>query len=277
MNLTWLTLSAVLWAAGSTFALFLLAFRLRKRRHRISILEKEAKNQTAQIQELENEFNSFCYSISHDLRAPLRAVHGFSQIVLRNYKSKLDADGRQFLGIIEANAAAMNQMIEDILSYSRLARRVMSFSEIDMRKLAERSAEEVRRQFPDRKIQFEIEPLHPAYGDAVMIRQVWFQLIHNGVKFTRPKPCAVIRIESTADGEWNTFSVRDNGAGFDMQYAAKLFGLFQRLHSPEEFGGTGSGLAMVKRIVFRHGGKVWAESQPNAGSVFFFSLPKGLT
>jgi light-regulated signal transduction histidine kinase (bacteriophytochrome) len=271
--LTILWTAIVLWAAAATAGLTLALRRIKTLRRRQTELESECQNQNRLQGELENEFNSICYSISHDLRAPLRSVHGFSQIVLRNYKAKLDEDGRNFLGVIEANASQMNQMIEDVLMFSRLARREMSLSELNMDELVRKTVDEIKNAAPERRIEFSIQPLPAARGDVNMIRQVWFQLIQNAVKFTRPRPDALIRIEGRLEQNGKVYCISDNGIGFDMQYAGKLFGLFQRLVSSDEFEGNGSGLAVVKRILIRHGGTVWVEAKPGAGSAFTFSLP----
>lgn len=261
-------------AAAISTGFFLKAREIKTLRSQVKELEKKLNACQKQVQETENEFNSIVYSVSHDLRAPLRAVHGFSQIVHRNYTSQINGEGSQFLQIIENNAELMNRMIEDILIYSRLARREMVPMDTDIQPLVEKAAEEIHRADPNRKIQFEIRTMPPARVDIGMIRQVWFQLIHNAVKFSKHRPQALIQIDGYSDQERNVYRIRDNGVGFEMQYTGKLFGLFQRLHSVEEFEGVGSGLAIVKRIVSRHGGKVWFESQPDVGSVFYFSLPR---
>jgi light-regulated signal transduction histidine kinase (bacteriophytochrome) len=270
-----LTLIVILiWAAAASTALVLFIRRVKALRCRQAELESENQKQNRRLGELESEFNSVCYSISHDLRAPLRSVHGFSQIILRNYRAKLDEDGRQFLGIIEANASQMNQMIEDVLMYSRLARREMSMTELNMNELVQKTIDEIRNLTPGRRLEFRVQALPGARGDVHMIRQVWFQLIHNAVKYTRPRQDALIEIEGRTDDGRKVYCIKDNGIGFDMQYAGKLFGLFQRLVSSDEFEGNGSGLAMVKRILIRHGGTAWGEAKPGAGSVFGFSLPR---
>jgi len=266
--------AALLWAAAATIGLAFAVRRARILRRDEVRLRKECQQNLERLREMEQEFNSVCYSISHDLRAPLRSIHGFSQIVARNYKAKLDEDGRQFLDIVESNASQLNQMIEDVLMYSRIARRDLSIGELDMDVLARKIVDEIRNSVPERDIQFELQPLPKSQGDVNMVRQVWNQLIHNAVKFTRPRSCAVIQIEGQLEADRTVYSIRDNGVGFDMAYADKLFGLFQRLHSSEEFEGTGSGLALVKRILSRHGGNVWVDSKPDIGTVFHFSLPK---
>jgi light-regulated signal transduction histidine kinase (bacteriophytochrome) len=263
-----------LWAAAATVLLGASQYRVRALRRRQAELEAECRKQSRRQKEMESEFNSVSYSISHDLRAPLRSVHGFSQIVLKNYGSRLDEDGRHFLDIIRLNASRMNQMIEDVLMYSRLARREMSVSDVDMNELARRTAEEITSAVPGRRIELSLQPLPPARGDANMINQVWFQLIHNAVKFTRTRPEARIEIGGRAEHDGKVYFVRDNGVGFDMRYAGKLFGLFQRLVSQEEFEGNGAGLAVAKRILTRHGGSAWVEAKPDAGSAFYFSLPE---
>ncbi len=272
MKVFWAVIS--LWAVAATVLLAASQCRVRALRRRRAELEAECRKQGRKQAELENEFNSVSYSISHDLRAPLRSVHGFSQIVLKNYGPKLDDDGRHFLDIIRLNASRMNQMIEDVLLYSRLARREMSVSDVNMDELARRTAEEITSAVPGRRIELSLQPLPAARGDANMIKQVWFQLIHNAAKFTRTRPEARIEIGGRAERDGKVYFVRDNGVGFDMRYVGKLFGLFQRLVSQEEFEGNGAGLAMAKRILTRHGGSAWVEAKPNAGSTFYFSLPE---
>ncbi len=219
------------------------------------------------------ELEAFAYSVSHDLRAPLRAVDGFARMVLEDYADKLDDEGRRHLRVIRDGAQKMGRLIDDLLSFSRLGRREMALANIDMTALARDVAEELRRQESGRAIEIAIAPLPSAHGDPAMFRQVWANLLANAIKFTRPRAPAHIEVGGQADGDENVYSVKDNGVGFNMQYADKLFGVFQRLHGPEEFEGTGVGLALVQRIVYRHGGHVWAEGKLDAGATFSFALP----
>lgn len=223
-----------------------------------------------------NELESFSYSVSHDLRAPLRAIAGFSNIVLEDYAQKLDAEGQRYLGIIDENSKFMGKLIDDILNFSRIGRQDIKSSNINMEKLVKSVYEELKTSLPDRKLKFKVKKLPPAQGDKAMIHQVFVNLIGNAIKFTKPKKNAVIEVGGNADGDQNVYYVKDNGVGFDMKYVDKLWGVFQRLHSAEEFGGTGVGLAIVQRIINRHGGKVWAEGKVNEGATLYFTLPKKL-
>ena len=220
------------------------------------------------------ELESFSYSVSHDLRAPLRAIDGFSRILLKDYADRLDAEGQRFLDIIRANTQNMSQLIDDLLAFSRLGRRQVKLVNVDMEKLVRNLAGELQGTLGDRTVQWDLKPLPWARADLALIRQVWVNLLGNALKFTRPREAAIIEVGSRSEAGEEVYYIKDNGVGFDMQYAAKLFGVFQRLHRYEEFEGTGVGLALVQRIVQHHGGRVWAEGQVNAGATFFFSLPR---
>lgn len=234
---------------------------------------KEAK----QLLESANaELESFSYSVSHDLQAPLRAISGFSQAVMEDYASKLDADGKRYLNLIQDNAALMGQLIQDLLTFSRLGRQQISTSEIDMESLAKEVFEQVKIQVPNQGVvEFKLGSLPRARGDSAMIRQVFVNLFSNALKFTRGLQVAIIEVGYRKEGDAGFYYVKDNGAGFDMRYVEKLFGVFQRLHTVDEFEGTGIGLALVKRIITRHGGKIWVEGALNQGACFYFTLPQG--
>ena len=237
-------------------------------------LEELIKARTAQLETANRELESFSYSVSHDLRAPIRAIDGFSKILFEDYADKLDDEGKRLFDVIRDNTKRMGKLIEDLLALSRIGRKDIEPSKIDMYKLAKAVSDEIKATTSERKLQFDIKTLPPAIGDPGIIRQVFFNLMANAVKFTRPKEEAVIEVGGHAEGPENMYYVKDNGIGFDMQYADKLFGAFQRLHSGEEFEGTGIGLASVQRIVNRHGGKIWAEGKVNEGATFYFTLPK---
>lgn len=239
--------------------------------------EKELIKRTKQLEAANKELEAFSYSVSHDLRAPLRAIDGFSRVMLEDYSDKFDDEGKRYLKIIRDNTQKMGQLIEDLLALSRLGRKQMEISEIDMAKLAKEVYDELKITTPERTIQLDIKTLPPAHGDQSMIRQVFVNLISNAIKFTRPREKAVIEICGVTEGNENVYYVKDNGVGFDMQYVNKLFGVFQRLHSADEFEGTGVGLAIVQRIVHRHGGRVWAEGKVNEGATFYFTLLDGGT
>jgi signal transduction histidine kinase len=236
-------------------------------------MTERVQEHTVQLEAANKELEAFSYSVSHDLRAPLRAIDGFSRALLEDYTDKLDEEGKRYLNIIESNTQKMGQLIDDLLLFSRLGRQELRASGIDMGKLAKTVSEELKLAVPERKLAFNINTLIPAQGDQAMIRQVFFNLLSNAVKFTRPKEKALIEVDGRIEGNENVYTVKDNGVGFDMQYVGKLFGVFQRLHSASEFEGTGVGLAIVQRIIHRHGGRVWAEGTVNEGSTFHFTLP----
>jgi light-regulated signal transduction histidine kinase (bacteriophytochrome) len=237
-------------------------------------LEQCVRERTAQLEAANKELEAFSYSVSHDLRAPLRAIDGFSRIILEDYVERLDDEGKRFLNIIRGNTQKMGELIDDLLVFSRLGRQEIRASDIDMEKLAKTASEEINLAVPGRKVQFAINKLSAAQGDKAMIRQVMANLLSNAIKFTRPKGNTTIEVGGSNEGDENVYYVRDNGVGFDMQYVHKLFGVFQRLHSSEEFEGTGVGLAIVQRIIHRHGGRVWAEGKVDEGATFYFTLPR---
>jgi PAS domain S-box-containing protein len=235
-------------------------------------LENRVQQRTAQLQAANKELEAFSYSVSHDLRAPLRAIDGFSRIVLEEYAPKLDDEGRRLLGVITANTAKMGQLIDDLLAFSRLSRQQMALTSVDLAALAESIVADLKNLEKGRKIEFKAGKLPATRGDPAMLRQVLHNLLANAVKFTRTRPKARIALSGrVANGE-TVYQVKDNGVGFDMAYVDKLFGVFQRLHDHTEFEGTGVGLAIVQRIILRHGGRIWAESSTK-GATFYFSLP----
>jgi signal transduction histidine kinase len=237
-------------------------------------LEHRVAERTAQLEAANKELEAFAYSVSHDLRAPLRAIDGFSQILGEDYRDKLDAEGQRHLASVRSNARRMGQLIDDILAFSRTSRQEMLLAAIDMTSMAREVFEEVHAAAPDRNIELRLDTLPPATGDRALIRQVLVNLLANAVKFTAGREGAWVEISATAEDAENVYCVKDNGAGFDMEYATKLFGVFQRLHRVEEFEGTGIGLAIVKRIIVRHGGRVWADGKVGAGAAFYFTLPR---
>jgi light-regulated signal transduction histidine kinase (bacteriophytochrome) len=225
------------------------------------------------LQTTNAELESFSYSVSHDLRAPLRAIHGFSRILLEDHHAKLDPEAQRLLGVIDQNTRRMGQLIDDLLAFSRLGRKELETRQVDMRELARGVADEVRRLEGERPLDITVAPLPPAQGDRALLRQVVSNLVQNAAKFTRGRGDARIEVGFQGNGNQTVYYVKDNGAGFDSRYADKLFGVFQRLHRSEEFEGTGVGLAIVKRIVQRHGGRVWAEGKADEGATFYFTLP----
>jgi light-regulated signal transduction histidine kinase (bacteriophytochrome) len=212
--------------------------------------------------------------VSHDLRAPLRAIDGFSRIVREEYADRLDTEGRRLLGVIRDNSQKMAQLIDDLLAYSQLGRRPLANAEIDMKRLFEDAIDGLRAS-GERVDGVVLQPLPPARGDAALVRHVVANLLSNAIKFCGKREKPAIEVSGLENGTQCVYSVKDNGAGFDMKYYDKLFGVFQRLHREEDFSGTGVGLAIVQRVVARHGGRVWAEGRVDAGAEFHFSLPKG--
>lgn len=237
-------------------------------------LERRVEKRTEELQAANEEMEAFTYSVSHDLRAPLRAIHGFSHLVLTNYTDQIDEKGQRLLEQINNGAQRMGQLIDDLLEFSRVGRQEMKISPIDMEALASETFQFLSVREKERQFEFKVGHLPPAHGTQPMIRQVWINLITNAIKFTRDREIALIEIDSTQDDEGiPVYFIRDNGAGFDMRFVEKLFGVFQRLHSVKEFEGTGVGLALVQRIIERHGGRIWAEGQVDEGATFYFTLP----
>jgi light-regulated signal transduction histidine kinase (bacteriophytochrome) len=226
---------------------------------------------SAQLEAVSKEFELFSLTLSHDLRAPLRALEGFSQILLEDYGEKLDDDGKKCIQTLASGAHQASALIEDLHGYSRLCRRPFHPGMVDMRQLAQQKADELKAEGAAAK--FRVDPLPAAWGDVDLLGAVLEQLLRNAVKFSRRQAHPSIEISGTSDDGRTVYSVRDNGIGFDPKYAGRLFGVFQRLHDDKEFEGRGIGLATVQRLVHRHGGKVWAEGKPNAGAAFYFSLP----
>ncbi len=237
-------------------------------------LERLVEERTAQLEMANRDLEAFSYSVSHDLRAPLRAIDGFSRILLEDCAPALDSEAQRLLNVVRSNTVKMAQLIDDLLTFSRTSRMEMRATEVDMTQLAREVADELLAQEPGRTIDLRIGDLPPAYCDRAMMRQVFANLLSNALKFTRTREAAVIEVDGWMGNEENVYRVKDNGVGFDPQYAGKLFTVFQRLHRMEDFGGTGVGLALVHRIITRHGGRVWAESEPDKGAAFYFALPR---
>src|SRR5438552_946584 len=237
-------------------------------------LEQRVQERTAQLEMMVKELEAFTYSISDDMRGPLRAIDGFSRVLMAAYPDKMDAEGTRLLNIIRSSARNMSELINGLLAFSHLGRQPLDQADVNIRDLAKSVFDEVQAANSERRIVLELQGLPPAFGDRTMIRQILYNLISNAFKFTRPKQNPTIEIGFQDSGNQHTYYVRDDGVGFDMQYSPKLFGVFQRLHSVDEFEGAGVGLALVQRIVLRHGGKVWAEGKVNEGATFYFSLPK---
>jgi signal transduction histidine kinase len=234
-------------------------------------LAERLETRTREVEENNRELDGFTYSVSHDLRAPLRAIDGFAKILIEEHGPKLGEEGVRVASIICRNTLKMGRLIDDLLSFSRLGRQPMQIQRVDMAGLARLVGEEVSEA--GRTIELQVGALPVAYGDHALLRQVWVNLLGNAVKYTRPRPCALIDVTGEVRADELVFSVKDNGVGFDARYAEKLFGVFQRLHSGAEFEGTGVGLALVQRILRRHGGWVKGESTRGEGAVFSFGIP----
>jgi len=225
-----------------------------------------------QLEAANKELESFSYSVSHDLRAPLRAMDGFSRAVLEDYGKQLPPDGLRYLQVIRTSAQRMGHLIDDLLTFSRLSRAALSKRTTDVRQLVQDALEELQTMREGRQIDLRIGDLPPCDGDPTLLKQVWINLLSNAFKYTQKRECAVVEIGCNPDRGRNVYHVRDNGTGFDMRYAHKLFGVFQRLHRAEDYDGTGVGLAIVQRVINRHGGRVWAEAAPDQGATFYFTL-----
>jgi len=236
-------------------------------------LENRVQQRTAELEAANKELEAFSYSVSHDLRAPLRAIDGFSRKVVVGYGDKLDDEGRRQLQVVRDNAQKMGNLIDDLLAFSHIGRREIALQSLDMDAMVKGVADELRAAESQRAIEFAFSPLPRAPGDAAMLRQVWVNLLGNAVKFSRQRKLAHIEIGGSEEGGEVQYWVKDDGAGFDMRYADKLFGVFQRLHRQDEFEGTGVGLAIAQRILHRHNGRIWGEGKPDGGATFRFALP----
>jgi PAS domain S-box-containing protein len=238
-------------------------------------LEQRVADRTSQLEAANRELEAFSYSVSHDLRAPLRAVDGFSQAAIEDFGPILPAEGRRQLQVISDSARRMGELIDDLLAFSRLGRQQLNKHTVMTERLVRESLQEMNAELLDRKAKIEIGQLPPCEGDSALLKQVWVNLLSNALKYSRNRDQPIIEIGCIKQGQDLVYFVRDNGCGFDMRYAEKLFGVFQRLHRTEEFEGTGVGLAIVQRIVHRHGGRVWAEAAIDRGATFYFTLDGG--
>ena len=254
-----------------------LQVEVEQRRHRedeIRKLNQELVRRAAELEATNKELESFTYSVSHDLRAPIRHVVGYSELLQRQASASLDEKSQRFIRTIFDSAKRMGNLIDDLLAFSRIGRVETKKAEVDLERLVGEVVAEIRQDTRGRNIVWKIGELPACRGDYAMLRLVVLNLVANAVKFTRMRRPAEIEIGCAASNQKEVeLFVRDNGAGFDMQYANKLFGVFQRLHLPEEFEGTGIGLATVQRIIHRHGGQVWGEGVVDQGATFYFTLP----
>jgi PAS domain S-box-containing protein len=242
---------------------------------RILQLNQALEARAAELEATNKELESFSYSVSHDLRAPLRAIDGFSLILEQDYAGVLDGEGRRLLAVVRTNSKKMGRLIDDLLAFSRLGRQPISSVEVDMAALAREAFVEADENGGKRAVRLAIAPLPSVRGDRSLLRQVWVNLLSNATKYSSVREQPVVEVSAESRDDQTVFRVRDNGVGFDMQYSDKLFGVFQRLHADADFPGTGVGLAIVQRVITRHGGRVWAEAQVDHGATFYFSLPDG--
>jgi len=231
------------------------------------------KELETELKKINTELEAFTYSVSHDLRAPLRGIIGFTNVLEEEYSSKLDNEAKRITSIIKANTIRMGRLIDDLLNFSRTGKQEIVKADFSTKAMVHEVINEITGQYEIEGIEWDIRELLPARGDISTIRQVWVNLISNAVKYSRNKPRPVIEIGSWLDNGFAVFYVKDNGVGFDEQYKDKLFRVFQRLHDADEFEGTGVGLAVVEKIISRHKGKVWAEGKMNEGAGFYFTIP----
>lgn len=238
-------------------------------------LEMRVSERTVQLENANKELEAFSYSVSHDLRSPLLTINGFSQFLSSHLGDKLDAEGTRILGIIRSNIQTMQNLIAGLLMLSQTSKKELQNAAVDMTNLVHETYREITTHEVQKKITFSVGPVPEAWGDRTLLRQVWSNLLSNAIKFTLEKSVRTIEVGGYSDGNRNIYFVKDSGAGFDMDNAKKLFGVFQRLHTNEEFEGTGVGLSIVRRVVHRHNGQVWAEGVTGEGATFYFSLPKG--
>jgi len=237
-------------------------------------LEQRVKERTAQLEDANKDLEAFSYSVTHDLKGPLGVIEGFSQRIVAKHSAKLDADVIRMLNVVCTNTKRMNYLIDDLLAFSLLGQQQIRKSIIDLSFLARQVFQQFLVQAPERDLQLTVNDMPPALGDPNLISQVMVNLLANAVKYTRPGKTAVIEVGGQTEGSETVYYVMDNGIGFDERYARKIFDVFERLHSVGEYEGTGVGLAIVKRIIERHGGRVWAEGKVDKGATFYFSLPK---
>jgi len=227
-----------------------------------------------EVRKLNQELEAFSYSVSHDLRTPLRAIFGYSAMLLEDHSERLDAEGRRLLNVVKDGGVRMGLLIDNLLEFSRTGRASMKAGALDMKALAQDVLRQLLDGTAERKVDSRVGQLPSAWGDPALLRQVFSNLLGNALKYSARRDSATIEVGGSSDAKEHTYWVKDNGVGFPMTYVHKLFGGFQRLHSAEEFEGTGVGLALVQRIIHRHGGRVWAEGEVGKGATFFFSLPR---
>lgn len=236
-------------------------------------LEKRVAQRTEQLEATNRELEAFAYAVSHDLRAPLRSVSGFSQLLQESPTADLDAKSKHYLQRIHESSRRMSQLIEDLLSLSRINRSELTPRPLNFSQLVADAAATIRERYPDREVDLQIEPDIAAYGDSRLLRIAVENLLDNAWKYTAHVPAARVEVGTQTDASVRTLFIRDNGVGFDMAYSGKLFGPFQRLHADTQYPGTGIGLVTVQRILARHGGRIWVQAEINRGATFYFTLP----
>jgi signal transduction histidine kinase len=255
-------------------AVHLMAIAIAARNADVVLSNESLNERNEELSDANKELETFSYSVSHDLRAPIRAIDGYSRRLQREYNGHLDVEGRRLLAVIQEEAGRMGELIDDLLEFSRLGRKEMKDGPVDMTVLA-REVAAGEKNASGTNVSLAVGTLPHTRGDRALLRQVWQNLIANAVKYSSTQVEPVVTVSGSAEGRLSVYHVSDNGVGFDMKYAHKLFAVFQRLHSVDEFSGTGVGLAIVKRIVARHGGRAWATAEPSNGAIFSFSLPSG--
>ena len=248
---------------------------LLERERKLAAANEDLRRNAEALTVANKELEGFSYSISHDLRSPLRAIDGFAVMLQEDCAATVNEDGRRYIAVIRDNASRMSALIDDLLKFSRLGRHRLQASEAETAAIVNKAREEALAAHPEAVTQFDIQPLPKSHGDASLLHQVWVNLIANAIKYSGHVANPRVEIGGDVVGAETRFFVRDNGTGFDMKFVDKLFGVFQRLHGPDEFPGTGVGLAIVQRIVARHGGRVWAEGEVGKGATFYFTLPFG--
>ena len=249
------------------------ALSVRRLRLENKELQQRIQLRTSELEAANRELESFSYSVSHDLRSPVRHINGYSEMLKKSAESKLDEHERRLLATITTSARHMGQLIDDLLEFSRLGRQQLTKERLDLTALVRRVWQTLDREEPGREIEFKLGDLPDCLGDPSLLHQVFVNLLSNARKFTRKKPKVVVEVGFMEHGPERVYVVRDNGAGFDMRYADKLFGVFERLHRAGDFEGTGVGLSIVQRIIQRHGGRIWAEGEVEKGATFFLTLP----
>jgi len=235
-------------------------------------LEQRVAERTAQLEAANKELEAFSYTVSHDLRAPLRAIDGFSQALQEDFAAQLAEEGARYIRVIREGAQRMGMLIDDLLTFSRLSRAPVNHQPVNVGQLVRDVLSGMSSERERRKIDVRVGDLPACRGDSALLKQVWINLLSNAFKYTQKREAPTVEIGCNATPEGQVYFVRDNGAGFDMRYAGKLFGVFQRLHRAEDYEGTGVGLAIVQRVVHRHGGRVWADAALDRGATFYFTL-----